>query len=177
MSRKDLLNKIHRYAKKTLLMYGEGLCEEVFLRHLKGLYSCKKGVVITIRKGRGSNAKNIVIDAHKVPGAFNRRVVVLDNDKSEQEMSNARQEAKNRGIELFENTPCLESLLLSIVDRKPVGKSSNWCKREFESKYIDHERRCDSKEYEKMFQRERLDRQRGKIEELNKLLNIMEGIG
>jgi len=40
-----------------------------------------------------------------VPGAFDRKIVVLDNDKTKMEMVKAKQEAKNRSIELIENTP------------------------------------------------------------------------
>ncbi|MFA4936976.1 MAG: RloB domain-containing protein [Patescibacteria group bacterium] len=157
------------------MVFGEGFDEEMFLKHLKSLYSYKSNVAITIKKGKGGDAKNIVIDADKTPGAFDRKIVILDNDKTKTEMTKARQEAKNRNIELIENTPCLEHLLVSILDKKPSGKNSDWCKGEFESKYLSKKKRGELSEYIKLFPKKLLDIKRLKISELNKLILIMEG--
>lgn len=175
MSRTNPFKKKRRQASKTLLVFGEGFGEEMFLKHLKSLYSYKSNVAITVKKGKGGDAQNIVIDADRTPGAFDRKIVVLDNDKAKVEMTKARQEAKNRGIELIENTPCLESLLVSILDKKPNSKNSTWCKGEFESKYIEKKKRGESSEYIKLFPKKLLDGQRSKIPELDKLISIMEG--
>jgi hypothetical protein len=175
MSRTNPYKKKRRQASKTLLVFGEGFGEEIFLKHLKSLYSYKSNVAITVKKGKGGDAQNIVIDADRIPGAFDRKIVVLDNDKTKTEMTKARQEAKNRGIELVENTPCLESLLITILDKKPSGKNSAGCKGEFESKYIDKKKRGESSEYIKLFPKKLLDAKRSEILELNKLILIMEG--
>jgi hypothetical protein len=175
MSRTNPFKKKRRQASKTLLVFGEGFGEEMFLKYLKSLYSYKSNVAITVKKGKGGDAQNIVIDADRTPGAFDRKIVILDNDKAKAEMAKARQEAKNRGIELIENTPCLESLLVSILDKKPASKNSAWCKGEFESKYIEKKKRGESSEYIKLFPKKLLDGQRPKIHELDKLISIMEG--
>jgi hypothetical protein len=175
MSRTNPYKKKRRQASKTLLVFGEGFGEEMFLKHLKSLYSYRSNVAITVKKGKGGDAQSIIIDADRTPGAFSRKIVVLDNDKARTEMIKARQEAKNRGIELVENTPCLEFLLLSILDKKPSGKSSNWCKNEFESKYINKKKRGELNEYIKLFPKRLLDTKRSKISGLNKLILIMEG--
>lgn len=175
MSRTNPYKKKRRQASKTLMIFGEGFGEEMFLKHLKGLYSYKSNVAITIKKGKDGDAQNIVIDADRTPGAYDRKIVILDNDKSTTEMAKARQEAKNRNIELIENTPCLEHLLISILDKKPNNKNSDWCKKEFESKYIDKKKRGEPNEYIKLFPKKLLDIQRSKISELNKLISVMEG--
>lgn len=175
MLRTDSLKKKGRRASKTLLMFGEGLCEEMFLKHLRSVYSYNTGVAITIRRGRGGNAHSIVIDAHRIPGDYDRKIVVLDNDNPELEMNRARAEAKKRDIELFKNTPCLEFVLLSIVNGKLTGRNSSWCKSEFESKYMDQKKRGDLNEYAKVFPKELLDAQRANVRELNTLVVIMEG--
>jgi len=175
MSRTNPYKKKKRQASKTLLVFGEGFNEEMFLKHLKSLYSYKSNVAITIKKGKGGDAKNIVIDADKTPGAFDRKIVILDNDKTKTEMTKARQEAKNRNIELIENTPCLEYLLVSILDKKTSGKNSDWCKGEFESKYLSKKKRREPNEYIKLFPKKLLDIKRLKILELDKLILIMEG--
>lgn len=175
MSRTNPLKKKKRQANKTLLVFGEGYDEEMFLKHLKAIYSYKSNVKITVKKGKGGDAQNIVIDADKMIGAYDRKVVVLDNDKPKTEMAKARQEAKDRGIELIENTPCLEHLLISILDKKHIGMTSAACKSEFESKYIDKKKRGEPNEYVKLFPKKLLEARRLKIIELNKLILIMEG--
>jgi hypothetical protein len=175
MSRTNPLKKKKRQANKTLLVFGEGYDEEMFLKHLKSIYSYKSNVAISVKKGKGGDAQNIVIDADKMIGAYDRKVVVLDNDKAKAEMVKARQEAENRNIELIENTPCLEHLLISILDKKMTGKNSAWCKSEFESKYIDKKKRGEPNEYVKLFPKKLLEARRLKIIELNKLILIMEG--
>lgn len=175
MSRTNPYKKKRRSTKKTLLMYGEGLGEEIFLKHLRGLYSFNSNVAVNIKRGKGGTADGVVIDASKMPGSFDRKIVVLDNDKPKTEMTRARQEAKTRGIELIENTPCLESVLISILDKKLNETRSSVCKDTFESKYLDKKKRSELGEYTKLLPKKLLDTKRLKVPELNKLISIMEG--
>jgi len=178
MSRTNPYKKKRRAASQTLLMYGEGLGEEMFLKYLRSLYARDSGVAVTIRNGKGGNAVNIIIDASNAPGDFDNRVVVLDNDKGNVEMQQARQEATNRGIELIENTPCLEAVLLSVLtDGKNYSdKQSAWCKDKFQSDYLDKKKRTELSEYGKIFPKILLDKQRSRVQELGKLIFTMEKI-
>ena len=119
-------------------MYGEGLGEEIFLKYLRSLYAYNSGVSVTIRNGKGGNSKNIVINAINEPGDFERRIVILDNDKSQMEMTDALEEAKKRGVEILENSPCLEATLLLILrsGKNFSTRKSSWRKSEFESNYF-----------------------------------------
>ena len=177
MSSTNPYKKKRRAASQTLLMYGEGLGEETFLKHLRGLYARGSGVFITIRNGKGGNAVNVIIDASNAPGGFDKRVVVIDNDKNTAEMRQARQEAQNRSIELIENTPCLEAVLLAVLNdgKSYSGKQSSWCKSEFESKYLNKKKRTELNEYGNIFPKSLLDKQKVKISELQKFISIMEG--
>jgi hypothetical protein len=174
MSRTNPFKIKRRRANRTLLIFGEGLGEEVFLKYLKSIYACDCNVAITIRKGKGGDAKSIVVDASKIPGAFDRKIVVLDNDKSTEEMKKARQEAKSKGIEMIENTPCLEFLLLNILGANTQSNSA-FCKSEFESKYIAKQRRGDVNRYKELFPKEKLEKKRSVISVLDSLATIMEG--
>ncbi len=157
-------------------MYGEGLGEEMFLKHLRGLYSRDSGVAVTIRNGKGGTATNIITNAVNEPGAFDRRVVILDNDKSKQEMNQARAEARQRGVELLENSPCLEATLLAILrpGQSFSGRTSAWCKSEFESNYLNKKKRTELGEYTKFFPKATLDAQRANVTELNTLISLMQ---
>lgn len=175
MSRTNPLKKKRRQAKKTLLIFGEGFNEEMFIKHLKLLYSYRSNTAITIKKGKGGDAPNIVIDADKILGSFNRKVVVFDNDKSKLEMTKARQEARNRKIELIENTPCLEKVLLLILQTALKEKNSACYKKEFERKFINHKKRGERQEYIRLFPKKLLEVKRVIIKELDDLILIMEG--
>jgi len=156
-------------------MLGEGFSDGIFLRHLKKFYSFNSGFAITIKNGKGGDAKSIVTEAIRTPGAFDKKIVVLDNDKPESEMEEARIIARKKKIELIENTPCLESLLLSIINQKPINKNSSWCKKELESKYLNKNKRSEPSEYDKLFPKDLLDSKRSSISELDKLILAMEG--
>lgn len=175
MSRTNPYKKKRRRANKTLLMFGEGFSDGMFLKHLKKLYSFNTGVAITVKKGKGGDAKSIVIDAIKTPGDFDRKIVVLDNDKPKNEMVGARKEAKSKGVELLENTPCLEYLLISIINKEPREKNSIWCKSEFESKYLGTNKRGELSEYNRLFPKNLLNSKRSTIPELDKLISLMKG--
>lgn len=157
-------------------MYGEGLGEEMFLKYLRGLYSRDSGVTITIRNGKGGTATNIITNAVNEPGAFNRRVVIFDNDKSVQEMNRARTEAHRQGIELLENSPCLEATLLAILrpGQNFSGRTSAWCKSEFESNYLDKKKRTEKAEYGKIFSKTILETRRASVSALNTIIALME---
>lgn len=177
MSRTNPYKKKRRVAKQTLLVFGEGINEEMFLKHLRSLYAYNSNVAVTIRKGKGGDAVSIVVDTTNTPGSFDRKIVVLDNDKPKSEMEGARQEAKKRNVELIENTPCLEALLMSILNAGDSydGKDSNWCKSQFESTYLEKKKRSEPAEYHKLFPKTLLNKERSKIPTLNMFIKLMEG--
>ncbi len=176
MSRTNPTKKKRRSASRTLLMYGEGFGEEMFLKYLRGLYSRDSGVAVTIRNGKGGTAANIIISAVNEPGAFDRRIVILDNDKSEREMKQARTEARKRRVELLENSPCLEATLLAILrpGKTFSNKTSEWCKSEFESNYLDKRARTELGGYAKIFPKKLLETRRVTVSELNAIISLMK---
>lgn len=177
MSRTNPNKKKPRAAQKTLLMYGEGLGEEMLLSHLRRLYNRDSGVSVTIGNGKGGTPKSVVISAANKIGSFDHRVVIVDNDKNDEEMNGARSEAKNREIILIEHSPCLEALLLSILcnGQSFSNRDSVWCKKEFESNYIGKKKRKEKTEYERVFPKTLLNEGRQGIKELNQLISFMEG--
>lgn len=176
MSRTDPFKKKRRAASQTLLVLGEGLAEEIFLKYLRSLYGRDSGVFVKIRNGKGGSAIDIVNAAVNELGAFNRRVVILDNDKGQREMSFARINAKQKGIELLENTPCLEAVFLAIlIDSQSLnGKNSAWCKSKFESDYLPKKKRTEIEEYRKVFPKTLLDAKRVNVPELDRFIALME---
>ena len=80
---------------------------------------------------------------------------------------------------MIENTPCLEAILLGILNdgKNYSDQQSSWCKSEFESKYLDKKKRTEQNEYGKIFPKSLLDKQKAKVPELQKFISIMEGEG
>ncbi len=174
MSRSNPSKNKKRKANKTVLFYGEGLAEEVFLKYLRSLYAYNTGVKVTVRNNKGGDPVSMVINASNEPGLFNRKIVVLDNDKKE--IKQAIVEAKRNKIKIIESSPCLESTLLSILrpGKKYSDKTSSWCKHEFEAKYLNKKRRVDIGEYEKFFPKSVLDDARIRVKELDTIIAEME---
>ncbi len=177
MSRSNPFKKKRHSARKTILLYGEGLREEIFLRHLKSLYSQNKNIAIKIKRGKGGTADGLVAYTSRLLGSFDTRITVLDNDKGKLEMKKARDLAKKKVIELFEHTPCIESIFLSILSsgKSFRDKDSKWCKQKFESEHPEFKRENELKKYENLFPKKLLSKQKDKIVELRKLVNLMEG--
>lgn len=149
--------------------------EAVFLKHLKKLYFEEANLAITIRKGKGGDPVNIVLDAVKVVEDFNVRIILLDNDKSKKQMTEARELANKNGVRLIENTPCLEHLFLLILNSKLISGKSLECKRRFELEYINRKQRRDLGEYDKYFAKGALDEKRNDIKILHDIIKVMEG--
>jgi len=163
-----------RIVKKVILIFGEGLRDFMFIKHLKQLYCFRDSdVSIKVDKGKGGSPSNIVSDANKVMGEYIKRIVVLDNDRTDKEMKEGRIVAKRLGIKIIENTPCLEFMLLKILGKRIQGDlNSVEYKKEFEMEYI---KRSDEMErYMSLFPKPLLNRRRKEILELNSLLNILE---
>jgi len=179
MSRTNPYKKRRRAADKAILIYEEGLAEEMFLKYLRKLYARDSGVAVTIRNGKGGTADRVIKNAAQFVGSFDQRFVVLDNDKSSAEMHRARQKAKKERVFLIENSPCLEAFLLSILENGKSFKSykSAQCKKVFEKRHVSPKKHLELHHYEKIFPKRLLNKQRKNIPELNRLILIIEGKG
>lgn len=174
MSRSNPHKSKKRQAKQSILIYAEGLDEEQFLRHLKSLYSRNTDYAFKIVRGYGGSASGIVTQTLRIPGDYYRRVVVLDNDKPDQEMTMARELASQHSIYLFENTPCLEATLLTILDSRNIykTKSSPWCKKHFQQHYLSKGSHSQLDQLNRLFPLEKLNENMSRVPELAKLIAL-----
>lgn len=168
-----------RAAKESWLIFGEGPSDAAFLKHLRKLYSQNSGIRIDIRPGKGGSPKDIVEDAFRNSQGRDRVFVVLDCDKAPKEMVLARNhtQVKCGFIKLIENTPCLEYVLLNILNSKKVtpGKPSSEYKKAFEKDFIKDTDRCSPHAYERVFTKEIIDLARSRVPELGLLVTLSEG--
>ncbi len=175
MTRIHRKRKFQRVSKKTILLYCEGKNDEYFCKHLKALFNTNVKKSITIRGGRGGSPFDIVNSASRILGAFDIRVVILDSDKTPPEIEKARVYAKKKKITLIENVPCLEMLLLQILDYNLKGKQkdSQALKKLFENQYIPANRRTDLSKYSEIFTKEIITNKLDSISILKTLVDLL----
>lgn len=174
MSRSDPYKKKRRSAKEAFLLCGEGDRDVFFLRLIKKLYSSENDVAIKIINANGGSVPNMISYASRLLGEYSRRIVICDGDKTIKELTKAREIASNQGITLIENVPCIEFLFLSILGKNCDNLNTNQCKKKFESEMLADSRSGSVKEFEKMFSKTTLNAKRNKIENLDKMIRIVE---
>lgn len=135
--------KKRRKAKKTGLLVGEGPTDKAFLEYLKSLYIVRDcGISLKIQAANGGSPACIVEYALKQSKnkAYDKVAVLMDTDKPWGEK--LERKAKANKIGLIGSTPCIEGLILAMLD-KPVPYESHTCKLEcnklFTRKLIDKE--------------------------------------
>lgn len=164
--------------RKTVLVYCEGPEDKAFVKYLHDLFHMTQtDPRVNIIAGRGGTADGVVSDACKIYGEYNSRIVVIDNDKQQKEMITARLLAKSNKLILIEHTPCIERLLLEILDCKELKNNygSGRCKRIFEKKYFIGKDRTDWQDYRDVFSKKMLKVQIKNNIELKKIYFIVRG--
>ena len=165
-----------RAQKNTVFGFGEGEAERVFLKHLRSLYSGDKTSVRVYDAG-GKDPSYILEKAVRVRGdiRYNHSFLLLDTDREwPQPLKN---KAKQKGIELIGSSPCLEGLLLSILEPaiNRFNSTSSNCKRHFQNTYLHAERIITDNDCRRLFQKTVLDQAKANIQPLRRIIEIMEG--
>ena len=168
-------NSCIREEKESLLIVGEGKREEVFLKYVNDVYSCRNGTVFDIKNGSGGSPETIINRAKNIAldGEYKDVIAVIDSDKLTEEAENL---ARSEDVELIVNKPCLEGLFLQIKEKrgKPYSKYKN-CKKEFNDEYLrSGEIDFDIESCKRIFPKNELDKMCKKIIQLNKIVNIIK---
>lgn len=157
-----------RLQRRTLLIVGEGDCEVAFLQYLRSIYCCHSaGVNVTIRNAQGGGPDSVI--NHVVRqlrlGNYDHQIALLDTDIvwSPRLLKIARQNK----IEMIGSTPCLEGLLLSILN-KPLPTKSSVCKKNLQS--FCKADMTEWRHYESHFPKEVFQKARQILTELDQLL-------
>ena len=165
-----------RTQRNTVFGFGEGEAERVFLKHLRSLYAGNK-TSVRVDDAGGKDPSYILEKAVRVRGdiCYNYSFVLVDTDRTWPQ--SLRSKAKKKGIELIESSPCLEGLLLSILE--PTIDRLNWpssnCKRHFQSAYLHTDRIITDNDCKRLFPITILDQAKANIQPLGRVIEIMEG--
>lgn len=164
--------------RKTVFVCGEGMEDSAFLRYLHDLYHRRQfDPRVNIISGRGGTSDGVVYDASKKCGGYDYKYVVLDDDKGKEEKKAAQEAADRNGIVVIFHTPCLEWLLLTILEDdtfKPTYKGGR-CKYTFEHKYFAGKSRTDWMDYKSVFPKSLLNRRMKLVPELKRLYYLVRG--
>lgn len=176
MSRTNPFVRKPRKANRTVLAIGEGKTEGAFLRFLKKRY-CKidNGIAVKIIDARGGDPRCVIDYAIKQTqnAEYDCVFVLLDADRPCPDTH--KKKARKKNIELIWCRPCIESLLLQILEPGFDGstKTAVNCKQLFETKYLDKKAKLEPENYEALFGLELLERRRSEISELNNIIKFM----
>lgn len=154
-----------------MIFIGEGKAEKAFLLYLRSIYSINT-LKVTIKAAGGKGPSNVIGDAIAISkiGDYDEISVLLDTDI--EWPAHKIKEAKERGIELVASTPCLEGLLLDILNQKTRYKcKSDECKKLLHGQLTGKETEKDS--YHKLFTKEVLDNARGRVKSLDTLIKLL----
>ncbi|MFC2149242.1 RloB domain-containing protein [Candidatus Auribacterota bacterium] len=178
-----MINKKSRpgkYAKKTILMVGEGPTEKAFLQYIKELFISREADhSVKVHSGSGGSPRSVIHKTIRLRNnsAYDKCFVLLDADITLETDSKQKTQMKRKPrVEILRATPCIEGLFLAIL-RYPNFSQNNLrsdaCKREFESKYLPRNKKTYKDSYTGVFPREMLEDRRKYIEELDIIMNAM----
>lgn len=167
-----MARKLHG-VRRTLLVVGEGDSEEAFLKHLRELYcAAGAGVTVTVRNAHGKGPENVVDHTARQARiySYDAHVAFLDTDIPWADK--LKKEARKARIEMVGSRPCLEGLLLSILESRPPEKSAECKKRIRQLLGVDLTER---KSYTDRFPKAVLESARARLPELDRLIRFYEG--
>lgn len=160
-----------RAVRQTVLIVGECYAEEVFLKHLRHIYTLKaEGRSLTVRNARGKGAANVVQEtlrvARRLPHTLLASLFGADTDKD----GAAAEEARRRRILAVSCDPCIEAVLLRMHG-DAATRDSKGHKKAFEERFGAPAH--DARVYPKHFPRDFLDAARVNSPQLEQLIGLL----
>jgi hypothetical protein len=165
--------------KRTILVVGEGDTECAFIGHLKGLY-CPRGCGTSVRveNSFGGSPNDMIRNAikKKNSGAYDQAFLLMDTDI--EWPTESKNTAQENGIDLVGASPCIEGLLLWIVENNPgwCARSTDDCKRRLHQEHLSENNKLVSGKYAALLPRELIEERRATIAPLNSILSKLEGV-
>lgn len=167
--------------KKTILIVGEGETEKAFLQHLKELLVSREAdFVVKVECGSGGGPKGVVQKTIRLRSsrAYDKCFVLVDADRPFEPDSKLEDRMRKKPrVEMLKSTPCVEGLLLAVLQHRNFSQTSvtsDYCKREFEAKYIPADKKTDKRSYAERFTEEIIRSRRAAVAELEAILKAMQ---
>lgn len=157
------------------LIYGEGPSDVAFLKYLKSVFASRgTGFEIRADGDEGGDPVHVLRKCLNYRGGteYSTRTILMDTDLLWHPTDVVERAAK-AGISLLPSTPCLEGLLLAILDQRIPG-SSRECKREIHQNWIPENLMLTPAAYEKHFPEPHLRARASAVPVLGALIQLME---
>lgn len=169
-----------RHTKKTVLIVGEGPTEKAFLQYLKDMHITRDmDIAVKVECGSGGSPRSVVEKAVRLKGsrAYDKCFVLVDADLPfEFDRGLERRIHKKPRIEMLNATPCIEGLLLAILDLNfsQQATTSTESKKIFETKHLPEDKKTDTRSYERIFSKQIIEERRRAVPELDAILRAVE---
>ena len=158
---------------RTVLIVGEGACEVAFLNHLKTLFVKRGcGVSVKISNANGKGSAHVVDFAIRQSQNTAYDVVAALLDTDDVWTDALKNDAEENEIKLVPSSPCLEGLLLEILDEFKMD-SSQHLKEKMHPKLSG--KKTEATSYATLFTVELLEERKTKVASLNTLIQLMQG--
>lgn len=173
------LRQQSRLTKTAILIVGEGPTEKALLLYLKEMYIKRDmGVAVKVECGSGGSPKSVVEKAIRLKAsrAYDRCYVLVDADMPHEFDRELQTRMHKRPcIQMLSATPCIEGLLLAILDTgfSQQAATSSESKRIFETKYLPADKKTDRCSYGRILPKQIIEKHRTRIAELHAILTSM----
>jgi hypothetical protein len=158
----------------TVFAGSEGECEEIFLKHLRSMYS--RGLAMVKVKNAGGKHPLYIVEKsidQRMIGIYDHSLILMDTDKPYTE---AEALARKNGFELFLNTPCFEAFLLETLNL-PIPTTSRECKEQFQHRFNGDSSVLQSSTCEKHFTNKVIEAARKRMpKSLDRLIKRLQGL-
>lgn len=160
----------------SVLAYGEGEDEKVFLRHLVALYVRKQSVSVQTADAGGGDPTSILDRAIRTRSGDRHDIEFILLDTIPPWPQDMIEKAEKEEILLIGNSPCLESFFFEILGEPAVCSSlSPWnCKKSFEQAHC-ASGNFSEEECQRIFTKAILNAARSRVSNLDRILKIIEG--
>lgn len=160
---------MQRSRKITVLAFGEGEREKIFLRHISACYRRTNMVTVIVSSAGGGSPQYILDQAIRYRNGQKRDVEFILLDTKPDWPIEMIDIAKVEDIKLLGSAPCVESFLLEILELKsPDTKYKDY----FESLCLNQ--KFDEDECRRLFPKAVLNSAREKIPMLNEIISMIE---
>ncbi|HNT28630.1 MAG TPA: RloB domain-containing protein [bacterium] len=177
MSRTDPHKKKPRSPQRTLLIVCEGYTEHAFVRHLKETYFSRSNGHIAVQNAYGGDPSSIIKKAEKILAsqAFDRCLLVFDSDRIGK--TKIPEKVCRTTVKSIIPRPCIENLFLRVLNSKSIPRTTDLCKKEFDTKHLKKHKKTEPATYAILFPETLLEKKRGAITELDQLILIIQNCG
>jgi len=170
MSRTNPWKQKPRHTRHTTLIVVEGDTELVLVNYLKALCGRNCGTKVTPENAHGGSGDVVLKLAIKLCKAYDARACLYDTDRAPETKKYIRK-AKQLGIQEIKSTPCIEALLLEILEEK-VPASTEECKRAVQ-RIAGDDSLTEIATFEKYFPQDLIQRRKLEVSQLGALMGLI----